>query len=63
MHEWTAVDGAARAHGKKLKDGGFAAAVGRDDIRPGVAGLGVDETEHVRTCVEAVVAERTRPGL
>src|SRR5829696_923420 len=38
---------------KKLKDKGFAAAVSREDIRTGVAELGVDETEHVRTCINA----------
>jgi predicted hydrolase (HD superfamily) len=39
---------------KKLKDKAFAAAVSRDDIRKGVAELGVDETEHVRTCIAAI---------
>jgi len=39
---------------KKLKDKAFAAAVSRDDIKKGTADLGVDETEHVRTCIEVI---------
>jgi len=45
---------------KKLKDKGFAAAVSRDDIRTGVAELGVDETEHIRTCIGAIRGEKDR---
>ena len=48
---------------KKLKDKAFAAAVSRDDIRTGIAELGVDETEHVRTCIEAIKANRERLGV
>jgi putative nucleotidyltransferase with HDIG domain len=48
---------------KKLKDKGFAAAVSRDDIRKGAAELGVDETEHVRTCIDAIRSERGRLGV
>jgi len=48
---------------KKLKDKAFAAAVSRDDIRTGIAELGVDETEHLRTCIEAIRAERARLGV
>ena len=48
---------------KKLKDKGFAAAVSRDDIRRGTTELGVDETEHVHTCIEAIRAERGRLGV
>ena len=48
---------------KKLKDKAFAAAVSREDIRKGVAELGVDETEHVRTCIEAIRGERGRLGV
>jgi putative nucleotidyltransferase with HDIG domain len=48
---------------KKLKDKGFAAAVSREDIRTGVAELGVDETEHIRTCIEAIRAEKDRLGV
>jgi predicted hydrolase (HD superfamily) len=39
---------------KKLKDKAFAAAVSREDIRQGIAELGVEETEHVRRCIEAI---------
>ena len=45
---------------KKLKDKAFAAAVSREDMRTGIAELGVDETEHLRTCIEAIRAERER---
>ena len=48
---------------KKLKDKAFAAAVSREDIRKGVADLGVDETEHIRTCIEAIRGERDRLGV
>ena len=48
---------------KKLKDKAFAAAVSREDIRRGVAELGVDETEHIRTCVDAIRAARERLGV
>jgi putative nucleotidyltransferase with HDIG domain len=48
---------------KKLKDKAFAAAVSRDDIRTGVAELGVEETEHIRTCIGAIRAERERLGV
>src|SRR4051794_25592165 len=48
---------------KKLKDKAFAAAVSRDDIRIGVAELDVDETEHIRTCIDAIRAERGRLGM
>ena len=44
----------AKSVKKKLKDRAFAAAVSRDDIRLGVAELGVDEDEHVRRCIEAI---------
>ena len=48
---------------KKLKDKAFAAAVSREDIRKGIAELGVDESEHIRTCIEAIRAERERLGV
>ena len=48
---------------KKLKDKGFAAAVSRDDIRKGVAELGVDETQHIQTCIEAIRAQKDRLGV
>jgi hypothetical protein len=37
--------------------------VSRDDIRTGVAELGVDETEHIRTCIDAIRRERERLGV
>src|SRR2546422_6582858 len=48
---------------KKLKDRAFAAAVSREDIRKGIAELGVDETEHIRACIGAIRAERERLGV
>ena len=48
---------------KKLKDKAFAAAVSREDIRRGVAELGVDETDHIRTCIQAIRGERERLGV
>jgi predicted hydrolase (HD superfamily) len=48
---------------KKLKDKAFAAAVSRQDIRTGIAELGVDETEHYRTCIEAIRAHRIVLGV
>jgi predicted hydrolase (HD superfamily) len=48
---------------KKLKDKAFAAAVSREDIRKGIAELGVDETEHIRTCIEALRARRVELGI
>jgi predicted hydrolase (HD superfamily) len=48
---------------KKLKDKAFAAAVSRDDIKKGIAELAVDETEHIRTCIEAICAQRERLGV
>ena len=48
---------------KKLKDKAFAAAVSREDIRTGIGELGVDETDHIRTCIDAIRAERVRLGV
>jgi predicted hydrolase (HD superfamily) len=48
---------------KKLKDKAFAAAVSREDIKRGAAELGVDETEHVRRCIEAIRSQRERLGV
>ena len=48
---------------KKMKDKAFAAAVSREEIRQGIAELGVDETEHIRTCIEAIKADRARFGV
>jgi putative nucleotidyltransferase with HDIG domain len=48
---------------RKLKDKAFAAAVSREDIRTGIAEMGVDETEHIRRCIEALRSERSRLGI
>ena len=48
---------------KKLKAKEFAAAVSREDIAKGIAELGVDETQHIQTCIDAIRAERERLGL
>ena len=48
---------------KKLKDKAFAAAVSRDDITNGIEALGVDPTEHLQTCIDAMRAESQRLGL
>ncbi|MCS7032641.1 MAG: HAD family hydrolase [Phycisphaerae bacterium] len=48
---------------KKLKDKAFAAAVSREDIRQGMAELGVEETEHIRRCIDALRGERERLGI
>ena len=52
---------------KKLKDKAFAAAVSRKDIKTGIAELGpvagVDETQHIQICIQAIRAERERLGL
>jgi predicted hydrolase (HD superfamily) len=48
---------------KKLKDKAFAAAVSREDIKKGIGELGVDETDHIRTCIEAIRAQRERLGV
>ncbi|MGH7175972.1 MAG: HD domain-containing protein [Tepidisphaeraceae bacterium] len=48
---------------KKLKDKAFAAAVSRDDIKKGIAELGVDEAQHIQKCIDALRAERARLGL
>jgi len=48
---------------KKLKDKAFAAAVSREDIAQGVEELGVDQTEHIRTCIEAIRDASDRVGV
>lgn len=48
---------------KKLKDKAFAAAVNRDDIKLGIAELGVDETQHIQRCIDALKLERSRLGV
>ena len=48
---------------KKLKAKEFAAAVSREDIAKGIAELGVDETQHIQTCIDAIRAEKDRLGV
>src|SRR5687768_14611568 len=48
---------------KKLKDKAFAAAVSRDDIKLGIAEMGVDETQHIQKCIDALRGERHRLGI
>ncbi len=48
---------------KKLKDKAFAAGVSREDINTGIADLGLDPTEHLQTCIDAMRAEAERLGL
>ena len=43
---------------KKMKTAAFAAAVNRDDLTEGAAGLGVDFDEHVAIVIEALAARR-----
>jgi len=44
----------AKSVKKKLKDKAFAAAVSREDIRQGVEELGIDESEHIQRCIDAI---------
>lgn len=48
---------------KKLKDKAFAAAVSRDDIRVGAEEFGVDLTEHIQTCIDAIASAREAVGV
>ncbi len=48
---------------KKLKVKAFAAAVNRDDIAHGIEELGVDPTEHIQLCIDALRADAERLGL
>ena len=48
---------------KKLKDKSFAAAVSREDIATGVEELGIDQTEHIQTCIDAIRGEAERLGV
>lgn len=48
---------------KKLKDKAFAAAVSREDIATGIAEMGVDQTEHIQVCIDAIRFEAARLGL
>ena len=48
---------------KKLKDKAFARSVNREDIRQGVAELGVDPDEHFRFVIEALKPVQDKIGL
>ncbi|MGA9995158.1 MAG: hypothetical protein WBP93_07080 [Pyrinomonadaceae bacterium] len=48
---------------KKLKDKAFARTVNRDDIRQGVAELGVDMDEHIRFVIDALRPVQKEIGL
>jgi predicted hydrolase (HD superfamily) len=48
---------------KKLKDKHFARTVNREDIRQGVAELGVELDEHIRFCIEALKPVQGKIGL
>jgi predicted hydrolase (HD superfamily) len=52
---------------KKLKDKAFAANVSREDIAKGSAELGavlgIDQTQHIANCIEALRAERATLGI
>ena len=57
------ADLAPKSVKKKLKDKAFAAAVSRVDIQRGVEELGVDTTEHIQTCIDAMRGDAVRLGL
>ena len=48
---------------KKLKDKAFARSVNRDDIRQGIAELGVDPDDHIRFVIDALRPVQTEIGL
>jgi predicted hydrolase (HD superfamily) len=48
---------------KKLKDKAFARSVNREDIRQGVAELGVELDEHIRFCIDALRPVQKEIGL
>ena len=48
---------------KKLKDKAFARTVNREDIRQGVAELGVDLDEHIRFVIDALRPLQNQIGL
>lgn len=52
---------------KKLKDKAFAANVSRDDIAKGLSEIGplagVDETQHIQVCIDAMRADASQLGL
>lgn len=60
----TKIEGMApKSVKKKLKDKSFAAAVSRDDITQGAEEFGVDLTQHIQTCIDAIAGARDRVGV
>ena len=57
------ADLAPKSVKKKLKTVAFAAAVNRQDIATGIEELGVDQTEHIQVCIDAMRGEKERLGL
>lgn len=48
---------------KKLKTENFAAGVNRNDIKEGMEALGLEPTEHIQACIDALRADGERLGL
>lgn len=48
---------------KKFKDKAFAAKVNREEIRQGIAELGVDETEHIQRVIDALKSVAVELGI
>ncbi|MCP4725948.1 MAG: HDIG domain-containing protein [bacterium] len=48
---------------KKFKNKAFAAAVNREEIKTGIEELGVDETEHIQFCIDAMASIADDLGL
>ena len=48
---------------KKMKQRSFAAAVSRDDIREGAVLLGLELSEHVENCIQALQGVASELGL
>ncbi len=53
----------AKSVKKKLKDKAFAAAVSREDIQQGIEELGIDPTEHIQRCIDAIKADAQQLGV
>lgn len=48
---------------KKFKDKAFAASVSREDIKKGIAELGINEDEHIQLCINAMKSIANELGL
>ena len=53
----------AKSVKKKLKDKAFAAAVSRSDIAEGIEEMGVEQSEHIQFCIDAIKAEAQRLSI